>query len=320
VLRRIPSLGDPRLLVGDNPADDAAVFRLRDDLALVQTLDFFAPIVDDPYAFGQIAAANALSDVYAVGGTPISALNVACFPTGTLPRETLAAILTGGADKAREAGVAIVGGHTVDDDEPKYGLAVTGTVDPDRMITTRGAKPGDLLLLTKPIGTGTIATALKAGAATDAHVRQATRWMTTLNRSASAAMVGAEAHAATDVTGYGLLGHLLDFCRASTVSARIAVSAVPHLPGAPDYIAAGYIPNGSRTNTAYVRDAVDGIDRVGEATWVLLNDPQTSGGLLVAVGPSQLDAFVSQIGPDALASIVGDVTQSRGETRLTLVP
>lgn len=319
MLRRIPSLADPRLIVGDNPADDSAVFRVRDDLALVQTLDFFAPIVDDPYVFGQIAAANALSDVYAVGGTPVTALNVACFPMGTLPKETLAAILTGGAEKAREAGVAIIGGHTIDDEEPKYGLAVTGTVDPNRMITSRGARPGDLLVLTKPLGTGAVATALKAGAATEAHVGQAARWMTTLNRSASHAMLVARAHAATDITGYGLLGHLLDFCRASGVGATIHASAVPHLPGALDYIAAGFIPNGARTNAEYVQNEVAGLDRLDETTRVLLNDPQTSGGLVVAVDRDSLGDFVSETAPDALAAVVGEVTVPSTEKHLKLV-
>src|SRR5579872_1234862 len=256
VLRDLPPITDPNVLVGTSTADDAGVYRLSDDLALVQTVDFFTPIVDDPYTYGQIAAANSLSDVYAVGGRPVTAMNLVGFPFEVLPASVLGEILRGGTDKAAEAGVTIVGGHTVDDLEPKYGLSVTGTVDPARMVTVGGARPGDALVLTKPLGTGIIATALKGDAAAEPHVRQAVRWMTTLNRGASEAMLAVGAHAATDITGYGLLGHLSQLCVSSSVAAEISFSACPLLPGAQQYALAGFVPKGTRTNLAAVEKAL----------------------------------------------------------------
>jgi selenide, water dikinase len=219
VLRHLPAQSDPALLSGTELGDDAAVYRLTGDLALVQTVDFFTPIVDDPYTFGRIAAANALSDVYAVGGTPLTALNIVGFPVKSLPLALLGEILRGGADMAAEAGVVIVGGHTIEDDEPKYGLAVTGTVHPNRFLSGRGAQTGDVLVLTKPLGTGVISTALKAGAVRPEHLTEAVRWMTTLNRDAARAMLAAGAHAVSDITGFGLLGHLAEMCELSGVSA-----------------------------------------------------------------------------------------------------
>lgn len=306
MLRHLPPFDDPNLVIGQHQADDAAVFRLTDEIALVQTVDFFTPIVDDPYLFGQIAAANSLSDVYALGGTPRTALNVAGFPVKTQPLDLLVEILRGGAAKAREAGATIVGGHTVDDDEPKYGLAVTGTVDPERMITARGAQPGDLLILTKPLGTGTVSTALKAGKAAERDVAQATRWMTTLNRDASAAMVAARANAATDISGFGLLGHLADMCEASGVAAVVNPHAVPLLPGALDYARHGLVPGGTWTNLEYAesRTALEGVD---EVTRLLLADPQTSGGLLVSLPPQQLRAMLETATPSMISTVIGHV-------------
>jgi len=320
VLRHLPRSEDPNFLIGDNPADDAAVYRLRDDLALVQTVDFFTPIVDDPYTFGQIAAANSLSDVFAMGARPLTALNIAAFPMASLGADVLADILRGGADKAREAGVTIVGGHTVDDTEPKYGLAVTGTVDPRRMMTARGAQPGDVLVLTKPLGTGVIATALKAGAARPADVEQAVRWMTTLNRSASTAMTEADAHAATDITGFGLLGHLADLCMASGVSAHISISSIPLLPGARDYAATGHVPGGTRTNQAYVERYVQAGEDIDGVTADLLSDPQTSGGLLVALEPKNCQAFRGALSNDSLYCPVGRIDGSEDGCSLALAP
>lgn len=311
VLRALPHHDDPRLLVGDNPADDAAVYRLRDDLALVQTVDFFTPIVDDPHTFGQIAAANSFSDIYAVGGTPITALNIVAFPVKTLDIDILAAILRGGAEKAREAGVTIVGGHTVDDEEPKYGLSVTGTVDPEHMVTTRGARPGDLVVLTKPLGTGLIATALKAGAARPEHISQSVRWMTTLNRSAASAMVAARAHAATDITGFGLLGHLLDLCRASGVHARLSAGATPLLPGAMEYASRGYMSGGLLSNREHITRDIDIAPKLDDALLDVLMDPQTSGGLLVCLAPEALHTFAGAVGQDALAAVVGTIVEAR---------
>jgi len=313
VLRHLPHYHDPNLLAGDNPADDAAVYRLRDDLALVQTVDFFTPIVDDPYTFGQIAAANSLSDVYTMGGIPVTALNIVGFPVKDLPIEILGEILRGGTEKAAEAGVPIVGGHTVDDTEPKYGLAVTGTVHPDRFVTARGGLPGDLLVLTKPIGTGVMATALKAGAAQAEDMGEAVRWMTTLNRNAGAAMLHAGARASTDITGFGLLGHLTDMGRASGVSAEIVAGAVPLLPGALDAAAEGFIPGGARTNLAYVEPDVT-FTNIDEPMRELLVDPQTSGGLLLALPPESLDRFMRHAGPAMLATAIGKLADGQPGT------
>ena len=320
VLRHIPRYDDPRLLIGEDVADDAAVYQVRDDLALVQTVDFFTPIVDDPYTFGQIAAANSLSDVYAVGGDPLTALNIVAFPVKTLDADILSDILRGGADKAHEAGVTVVGGHTVEDEEPKYGLAVTGTVDPRRMITARAARPGDMLVLTKPLGTGVIATATKAQAATEEHVAQAVRWMTTLNRGASEAMLQVGARAATDITGYGLLGHLADFCRASRLGASIQASAVPLLPGALEYARQGYVPGGTGTNLTHVQDDLE-VDRaIDDLTMRLLADPQTSGGLLVALERQHVATFQEIIGPHGLASVIGSFHEQTERRTLQIVP
>jgi selenide, water dikinase len=313
VLRQLPRAHDANLLVGDNAADDAAVYRLSDELALVQTVDFFTPVVDDPFLFGQIAAANSLSDVYAMGGRPLTALNIVGFPIKSLPAQILADILRGGSTIADSAGVTIVGGHTVDDDEPKYGLAVTGTVHPDHYISAHAARPGDVLLLTKPIGTGVITTALKAGVAHEAHVSEAVRWMTTLNRAASEAMMKVSAHAATDITGFGLLGHLTDLCAASNVSAVIDSESIPLLPGALEYARMGHIPGGTHTNLDFVRDRVSVGAGVSDLMLSLLNDAQTSGGLLIALDPAGAEAFARQAVPGFLAVQVGQIVPHSAE-------
>lgn len=317
VLRQLPPLHDPRLLAGSNPADDAAVYRLSDDLALIQTVDFFTPIVDDPYVYGQIAAANSLSDVYAMGGQPLTALNIVGFPVKSLPLAILGEILRGGAEKAAEGGVPIVGGHTVDDAEPKYGLAITGTVHPERMVTAHGGRPGDLLVLTKPLGTGVVSTALKAGAAGTAEVTQAVRWMTTLNRRAGLAMVAAGAHASTDITGYGLLGHLVELCRASGVAAVLEAAAVPLLPGALEQARLGFLPGGTHSNLSYVRNEVEFAPGTDEVLPALLADPQTSGGLLVALPEDRWQDFLAHAGEDMLAAPVGRlVTGTPGQIQV----
>jgi selenide,water dikinase len=307
VLRHLPPQSHPDLLSGTGLGDDAAVFRVREDLALVQTVDFFTPVVDDPYTFGLIAAANSLSDVYALGATPLTALNIVGFPIKSLPADLLTEILRGGADKIREAGAVLVGGHTIDDEEPKYGLAVTGTVHPEHFVRQDGARPGDVLILTKPVGTGLVTTALKAGAAHAADVRQAVRWMTQLNRDASEQMIAADADAATDITGYGLLGHLLEQCRAAALGARIHVDRVPLLPGALDYARAGYSPSGTWTNWDAIRASVRPTTLAHE-TQAVLADPQTSGGLLIAVSPGRIDDFVASDSPGMLAAIIGEMT------------
>lgn len=283
------------MLVGFETNDDAGVFQLTPELALVQTVDFFTPMVDDPYAFGAIAAANALSDVYAMGGTPVSALNILAYPTRALPAEMLAEILRGGADKAREAGVAILGGHTVEDDVPKYGLAVTGTIDPRRVITNAGGKPGDRLLLTKPIGVGILTTALKSGLLPSDLEAQAIASMATLNKAAGEVLARRGAHACTDVTGFGLLGHLNELVRGSGVAARIAFSRVPLLDGVLDFARQDEVPGGSRRNLEFLAPCLRVDTALGEAERLVLADAQTSGGLLMAVAPKQAEGMLADL-------------------------
>jgi selenide,water dikinase len=304
---------DPRILVGHETFDDAGVFRVSDDVAIVQTVDFFAPIVDDPYEFGQVAAANALSDIYAMGGTPLTALNIAAFPTGTLPLDVLTEILRGGQDKVHEAGAVVVGGHTVVDDEVKYGLSVTGRIDPRNILTNANAKPGDRLVLTKPIGNGILATALKQNRLDANAVEAVIALMCELNAAASTAALDVGARCATDVTGFGLLGHVSHIARASNVTARIRVSSVPILPRAIDAWRSGARPGGGNRNLAYVQSMVDW----GPATEVeraLLTDPQTSGGLLVAVPPLVLGDYLERV-PRAVE--IGEVLP-RGEAAIVL--
>jgi selenide,water dikinase len=312
-LRRLPTSSDPNVLVGFGTNDDAGVYLVRSDLALVQTVDFFTPIVDDPYDFGRIAAANALSDVYAMGGTPLTALNIAAFPVERLGTEILARILEGGAATAREAGVAILGGHTIEDDEPKYGMAVTGTVDPRRIVTNAGARPGDVLVLTKPLGTGILASALKKSALDAAALAEAVGWMTMLNAAASLAMLAAGAHAATDVTGYGLLGHGGEMMRASSVRLRLHANAIPVLANVREMLAAGIAPGGTRENArqhAAFTEFATGID---EATRAILSDAQTSGGLLIALAPEDVPALrAALLASDSLAAEIGRVESGTG--------
>jgi selenide,water dikinase len=313
VLRHLPQPSDPNLLLGIGSDDDAAIYRLSDELALVQTVDVFTPIVDDPYTFGSIAAANALSDVYAKGGRPVLALNVAGFPR-RLSLDILAEILRGGAEKAREAGVAIVGGHTIDDPEPKYGLAVTGLVHPARFVTNAGARPGDVLYLTKPLGVGVITTGIKQEKTPPEVAAEAIRVMNTLNRAASEAMLEAGVHASTDVTGFGLLGHLYEMTKASGVGAQISAWAVPVLVGAPALAAAGAVAGGTARNLEWLADKVQWDPAIDETTRILLADAQTSGGLLVAVAPEGAAHFAHALrsrGVEAVAKI-GTITPRAG--------
>jgi selenide,water dikinase len=284
ILRELPAARDPRLLVGSASGDDAAVFALRDDLALVQTVDFFTPIVDDPFDFGRIAAANALSDVYAMGGQPLTALNLVAFPLERLGADVLRRMLEGGLAVADEAGCAIVGGHSIDDPEPKYGLAVTGTVDPARMLTNAGARAGDVLVLTKPLGMGALTTAHKRGTAGEDEVAAAVEAMVTLNADASRQALAAGAHAATDVTGFGLLGHLHNLGRESRLTAELRAEAVPALPGALEVLGDGSgVSGGGKRNLAYAEAFTEFDAAVPEARRRLACDPATSGGLLLAV-------------------------------------
>lgn len=291
MLRHLPPLGDPNVLVGTETRDDAAVYRLSDETALVATVDFFTPIVDDPYIFGQIAAANALSDVYAMGGRPLFALAIVAFPRDLLPTGLLAEIVRGGIDKASEAGCPIIGGHSIDDAEPKYGLAVTGVIHPARIVRNVGARPGDVLFLTKPLGTGIIATAIKRGIAPEEAVRAAVTAMTTLNRGASEAMLRVGPSAATDITGYGLLGHLLEMTTASGVGARIDAEALPWLPAARLLAEAGAIPGGTRRNLEAAAPLVRWHGAFDDVERLLLADAQTSGGLLIAIPAERAEAL-----------------------------
>jgi selenide, water dikinase len=294
------------LLVGAAEGDDAAVLRLDDERALVLTTDFFTPIVDDATDWGRIAAANALSDVYAMGGRPLLALNLTAWPGDTLPLSLLADVLRGGAAIAAAAGCLVVGGHTIDDPEPKYGMAVVGLAAPGRLFTIDAAKPGDALVLTKAIGTGVVATAHKRGAASDAALSAAVASMTTLNAAASEAALACGVVAATDVTGFSLLGHLHRMLRSSGCSAVIEASAVPLLPGALELTSAGYVSGGTRNNMAYLRRWASVDERVPADVAVLLQDAQTSGGLLLATAaPDALVAELSQRG--ALAAVIGGV-------------
>jgi len=300
VLGALPPLTDPNVLVGAGTRDDAAVYRIAADRALVATVDFFTPIVDDPRAFGAIAAANSLSDVYAMGGTPLFALSILAFPRDRLATGMVEAIVAGGAAKLAEAGVAVVGGHSIDDAEPKFGYAITGEVHPDRMVSNEGARPGDLLFLTKPLGSGLVATAIKRGLCPEPLAAAAIAMMTTLNRSAALAMVAAGATAATDVTGFGLLGHL----RNLTASAVLDAAAVPYLAGVRELAEQDLFPGGTRRNHEAVAGVVDW-GGVALQEQLLLSDAQTSGGLLVALPPKAAAGFAAAC-PGAVR--IGEVT------------
>ena len=302
-LGALPHRPDPRLVVGSETFDDAGVFVLSDDLALVQTVDFFAPIVDDPYSFGQVAAANALSDVYAMGGEPLTALNIVGFPSGKLPITVLTEILRGGQDKEHEAGALVVGGHTIIDDELKYGLAVTGRAHPKRLLTNATAAVGDKLLLTKRIGTGILATAAKADRLSSDQRDALLASMVQLNRDASRAALVVGATCATDVTGFGLLGHAHHIAKASNKTLRIDFARVPVLPGAREAWLSGIRTGGAERNEQYLRDLVEW-GSTSDVDRALLIDPQTSGGLLVAISPSRVAEYLSLV-PSAVE--IGDV-------------
>jgi selenide,water dikinase len=294
--------------VGLTTGDDAAVYRLADDRALIVTTDFFTPIVDDPFDFGRIAAANALSDVYAMGGRPLFVLNLVAFPRDLLSEGILEEILRGGSEVASTAGVPTLGGHSIDDREPKYGLVAVGEVHPERIVTNDRARPGDRLVLTKPIGSGVIATAIKKGEAPDEVIGSAVEVMATLNAAAAAAMTAARVQCATDITGYGLLGHLGNMLRASGVAARIESARVPLLGGARELAAAGHVPGGTQRNLADVSRTVDFADSVDQTTRLLLADAQTSGGLLMCVRAETLDELLADLeGRTPAAAVIGEV-------------
>ena len=288
-------------------SDDAGVYQITPDLALVQTVDFFTPIVDDPFLYGQIAAANSLSDIYAMGGKPLTALSIACFSCSLDP-SILVEILRGGEDKIKESGTILLGGHTVTDEEIKYGLSVTGTIHPSKVVTNSGAKPGDLLILTKPIGTGIITTAFKFDMITEAETKEATTNMATLNKAASEAMQRAGVNACTDVTGFGLIGHGCEMANASKVRMRIQSAAVPIMARVLDLIDQEAIPGGAFANQRYFQDWVSFDDAIPNNLHIALNDPQTSGGLLIAVQADKAEALLADInsGKESRAVIIGE--------------
>ena len=314
---------DPNILIGFETADDAAAVRLdghSEGRILLQSVDFITPVVDDPFTFGQIAAANALSDIYAMGGRPLFALNIVGFPKDELPLDTLSSILAGGIDKAHEAGIHVIGGHTVDDPEPKYGLVVTGEVEERYLIRNSTAQAGDRLILTKPLGTGIIATAIKAGQAPADALAAASETMCVLNKAASEAALEVGVHAMTDITGYGLLGHLLEMCRASEVSAEITFAALPLLPGVVDLVKAGMVPGGTKRNLTHVEPVLNVSGALAGHERLIAADAQTSGGLLLAVEPAKADALVAalQARQTPAASIIGQLSAST-PPQLTLV-
>lgn len=318
-MQMLPRVDDPALLVGSDTLDDAAIYRLSDDVALVQTVDFFTPVVDDPYDFGRIAAANAFSDIYAMGGRPLTALNVVCFPSGTLPLEILGRILQGGAESARLAGATIVGGHTIDDPEPKYGMAVTGLLKPGTEMTNAGVRPGDALVLTKPLGTGIVATAIKQGKASAFAVAAATESMASLNRDASEVAIAHGLRALTDVTGFGLLGHLSEMCRASRVSMELWYDRLPLLPEAAQLARDGVVPGGTKRNLEFVGEWTVFDPGLEEWQRFLVADAQTSGGLVLAVPAGIVLEVVRDLESRQVpvAAVIGRAVE-QGEPMLTV--
>jgi selenide, water dikinase len=314
VLRYLPPIVDPNVLIGTDRPDDAAVYRLSADRALVATVDYFTPIVDDPYDFGRIAAANALSDVYAMGARPLFALSIVGFPRDTLPLSVLGEILRGGADMAADAAIFVIGGHSIDDAEPKYGLVVLGEVHPDRIVTKAGARPGDRLFLTKPLGIGIISTGIKRGKVRPDVIREAVAVMTTLNAAAAEAMTSVRPSAGTDVTGFGLLGHLNELASQSGVGARVYLDRVPVLSAAWGLAREGIVPGGTRRNLAFLADRVRWSSGLDEVEQLVLADAQTSGGLLIAVPVERAEALraaLSARGTLAVAEI-GEIVPGDG--------
>jgi len=302
-------------LIGLERADDAGVYKLSEELAIVQTIDFFTPIVDDPHVFGQIAAANALSDVYAMGGKPLTAMNVVCFPSKTMDISVLRDILQGGLEKMREAGVILVGGHSIDDEELKYGLSVTGTIHPKRIVTKAGAKPGDKLILTKPLGTGIINTALKGGLAGKETMAKVTKYMVTLNKKASELMQEIGAHACTDITGFGLLGHACEIAQNSEIGMKIYVASIPILSEAIEFAKMGLVPGGTQRNREFRSHMIELPSELPDYMLDVLFDPQTSGGLLISVSAAKAELLLARLHEAGVveATIIGEVVKQPKE-------
>ncbi len=313
---KLSSKKDKRVLIGYDDNDDAAVVRLKDGRLLVQTVDFFTPIDDDPYTFGQIAAANSLSDIYAMGATPLFALNIIGFPINTLPKSDLTKILQGGIDKAEEAGISIVGGHSIDDPEPKYGLVVTGEVDEKDLITNSNAQPGDKLILTKPLGTGIIATAVKQGKADKKARAMSAKSMAMLNKWAAEIMTEIGVNSATDVTGFGLLGHLSEMCEASCISAKVDYQALPFLPTVKELVEQGIVPGGTKRNLKFVKNKVHFGKHLTDIDKLLLADAQTSGGLLISLPADKAEKYISKFNElsEIKATIIGEIVAKSAQS------
>lgn len=309
VLKGLPQTTDPRLLVGTNTADDAGVYQITDDLAIIQTVDFFTPILDDPYTFGQVAAANSLSDVYAMGGTPVTVLNIVGWPKGSFPLSVLTDILRGGQDKVTEAGAVVAGGHTCIDRELKFGLSVTGLIHPDKIITNAAAKAGDRLILTKPLGMGVITTAIKQGRGSGALAERVGGIMKTLNKKAAEIMRNYKVNACTDVTGFGLMGHLHEMMIASGVQARLFYSQIPILPEAYDFTGPETVPGGSKGNLNFLKPHVRLSPDISEEQSILIHDAQTSGGLIICVEQSDAADLLATLHAEGVsdASLIGQV-------------
>ena len=310
VLHSLPKFENPDLIVGVETSDDAGVFRLRPDLAIVNTVDFFTPIVDDPYVFGQIAATNALSDIYAMGAEPRTAMNIVCFPKGKMDIRVLGEVLKGGAEKVQEAGAVVVGGHSIIDEEIKYGMAITGVIHPDKVIRNVGVQEGDALILTKPLGTGIISTALKKGKASKESVQASVASMITLNDTASKIMRNYPVHACSDITGYGLLGHALEMASGSSVTLILESAKLPILHRAPRLAEKGYLTGGCKRNRDYLKDKITVDKSIREGLVEVAFDPQTSGGLLIAVAQKYAPKLVDELQANGVkaATAVGYAT------------
>lgn len=319
ILESLPKFEDENLLVGIETSDDGAIYRVSDEVALIQTLDFFPPMVDDPYLFGQVAAANALSDIYAMGGEPKIALNIVAWPNCVNPK-FLGEILRGGADKVKESGAVLAGGHSIQDDVPKYGLSVTGFVHPDKIFKNCGARPGDVLILTKPLGTGIINTAVKAEMASEEAQKEVIRVMTTLNRKAKQVIQNYQVHSCTDVTGFGLAGHCIEMAEGSGVTIELKVKDLPVQKAAPEYAQMGLIPEGAYKNREFAGDKIE----LGDAAEYLQDiffDPQTSGGLLVSVSPEDGEQIIKELekaGIETAYATIGYVTEQQ-KVRVRLI-
>ncbi len=321
VVNHLPEYPNEHVLVGPKTFADAGIYQISKDTALVQTLDFFTPVVNNPYDYGQIAAANALSDVYAMGGKPLTAMNILCYPIKSLEKDILVEILKGGADKVNEAGAVVVGGHTLQDTEIKYGLSVTGIIHPDNIVTNAGAKPGDMLVLTKPLGTGLVISAIKANKASEEHISLVTQCMVQLNKTASEVMLEVGVNSCTDITGFGLMGHGLEMADASKVTLFFFAERIPIFEGCERYVKMGLIPGVSKLSKIYLQDKIRIDPRVREEHKDIVFDAQTSGGLLISVPKEKVEILCTNLKQRgvATASVIGEVHEKR-DVSLIVVP